>query len=109
MNKFNLNAIKWVNRSNRNISEELGCSPETVRTIRNSHNFPKFAGTKPAIIDQFTNLVVSRQRKYQLRNINEGKCCICGNPLANKSHCQFHAEMANAATKRFQAKIQTSK
>jgi hypothetical protein len=32
------------------------------------------------IIDQFTDLPISRQRKYQLRKALQGRCTECGKP-----------------------------
>lgn len=37
---------------------------------------------RPSIKDEFTDLKVSRQRKWQLRKERDGKCRRCG----NKSH-----------------------
>lgn len=51
------------------------------------------------IIDEFTNLPVSRGRKWQLRKARDGKCMICGEPAVtgNKSklclrHLKYHRE-----------------
>lgn len=42
---------------------------------------------RPPIIDEFTDLKVSRQRKKALRNIKDGNC-QCGNkPLKDSYHC----------------------
>lgn len=43
------------------------------------------------IKDKFTNLPVSRQRKYQLRKKQSGMCIICGKPRATAMHCLEHA------------------
>ncbi len=44
------------------------------------------------IQDEFTNLNVSRQRKYQLRHQRDQSCIICGNlELATATHCERHA------------------
>ena len=42
------------------------------------------------IEDEFTNLPVSRQRKYQLRMQREGRCTECGGPAAQGSRCLKH-------------------
>jgi hypothetical protein len=43
------------------------------------------------IIDKFTNLPVSRQRKYQLRKAAAGRCVICGDEaLKPRSLCLEH-------------------
>lgn len=48
----------------------------------------------PKIIDEFSHLPVSHQRKTQLRYGRDGKCIICGGVLATKHHCLKHAEAA---------------
>jgi sulfatase maturation enzyme AslB (radical SAM superfamily) len=42
------------------------------------------------IIDQFTNLKVSRQRKWQLRKKVQGKCQECGEPVVYSGWCYKH-------------------
>jgi hypothetical protein len=44
---------------------------------------------RSALQDEFTELPVSRQRKWQLRKRKEGRCEICGVP-ATSGRCQFH-------------------
>ena len=43
------------------------------------------------IEDEFSQLPVSRQRKYQLRRQHNGRCIICGEPAVTAAHCLFHA------------------
>jgi hypothetical protein len=43
------------------------------------------------IIDEFTDLPVSRQRKKQLRWHRDGRCEICGEPCAPYILCVRHA------------------
>lgn len=43
------------------------------------------------IKDKFTNLPVSRQRKYQLRKKRAGMCVLCGEPAVTAMHCLKHA------------------
>lgn len=45
---------------------------------------------KSRIQDKFTHLPVSRQRKYQLRKLQQKRCIICGEPAVNATHCLFH-------------------
>ena len=45
---------------------------------------------RPAIIDEFTNLKISRQRKYQLRKQRENRCTECGEPAFGASRCVKH-------------------
>lgn len=40
--------------------------------------------------DEFSKLPVSRQRKYQLRRIKEGKCPECGAPTGGNYLCEKH-------------------
>ncbi len=42
------------------------------------------------IQDEFTELPISRQRKYQLRMQREGRCTECGEPAAQGSRCLKH-------------------
>jgi hypothetical protein len=42
------------------------------------------------IKDEFTNLKVSRQRKYQLRMRRDHRCTECGEPAAQGSRCLKH-------------------
>jgi hypothetical protein len=42
------------------------------------------------IVDEFTDLKVSRQRKYQLRMQRDQRCTECGGPAAEGSRCLKH-------------------
>ncbi len=42
------------------------------------------------IQDEFTDLPISRQRKYQLRMKRDKKCTECGQPAAEGSRCLKH-------------------
>jgi hypothetical protein len=42
------------------------------------------------IRDEFTNLRISRQRKYQLRMQRDKRCTECGEPAAQGSRCLKH-------------------
>ena len=42
------------------------------------------------IRDKFTNLPVSRQRKYQLRMKRAHRCTECGEPAVQGSRCLVH-------------------
>lgn len=43
-----------------------------------------------AIRDEFTNLPISRQRKYQLRMKRDKRCKICGELAVNGTFCLKH-------------------
>jgi len=42
------------------------------------------------IKDEFTDLPVSRQRKYQLRMQRAGRCTICGKQAISDYYCLDH-------------------
>ena len=42
------------------------------------------------IVDEFTNLPISRQRKYQLRMQRDSRCTECGEPAIKGSRCLKH-------------------
>jgi hypothetical protein len=42
------------------------------------------------IIDEFTALPISRQRKYQLRMQRDQRCSECGEPAMQGSRCVKH-------------------
>ena len=42
------------------------------------------------IQDEFTNLPISRQRKYQLRMQRDKRCTECGEPAVQGSRCVKH-------------------
>jgi hypothetical protein len=44
-----------------------------------------------AILDRFTKLGVSRQRKYQMRHDRAGLCNLCPRPAVMAFHCLEHA------------------
>ena len=42
------------------------------------------------IIDEFTYLNISRQRKYQMRKKRDGRCTQCGEPALSGARCLKH-------------------
>lgn len=46
------------------------------------------------IIDEFSDLPVSRQRKYQLRKKRDRRCTECGAPAPKGSRCLKHLILA---------------
>jgi hypothetical protein len=42
------------------------------------------------IQDEFTDLPLSRQRKYQLRKRRDKRCTICGAPAVQAARCVKH-------------------
>ena len=54
------------------------------------------------IVDQYTELPISRQRRYQLRKQKQGRCAFCGAPAANSSRCPKHLILARERTRKKQ-------
>ena len=46
--------------------------------------------TTQRIKDEFSDLPLSKQRKYQLRMKREKRCNLCGEPVAMGSRCLKH-------------------
>jgi hypothetical protein len=89
-------SLNW-SKSNSILAEELDITQEAVRLQRKKRKKPEPTILKAgrAILDEFTNLGLSRQRIYQLRKQKEHKCIICGGPLVTKFHCEYHRQQAN--------------
>ena len=47
---------------------------------------------RPKIMDEFTDLPISTQRKWQLRQRKRGKCTRCAKPATKGGLCDRHAE-----------------
>jgi len=45
---------------------------------------------RPEIVDEFSHLPVSRQRKWQLRQMAKGGCRICGQTAISGGYCLKH-------------------
>jgi hypothetical protein len=52
------------------------------------------------IRDEFTDLNISRQRKYQLRMKKRKRCTECGEPAAEGSRCLKHLIKARERQRR---------
>lgn len=52
------------------------------------------------IQDEFTNMVISRQRKYQLRMQRDKRCTECGDPVVEGSRCLKHLIKARERQRR---------
>ena len=52
------------------------------------------------IVDEFTDLPISRQRKYQLRMQREKRCTECGEPVSEGSRCVKHLVKARERQRR---------
>ncbi len=57
------------------------------------------------IIDEFTSLPISRQRRYQLRKHRDRKCIRCGQSAAKHGYfCETHRQVHNVMTRELQRK-----
>ena len=83
--------------------KDMGIRPDgtTLTRIDQTKNFSKenckwvlksevHHGRLPAPEDEFTNLSVSKQRRWQLRRQKQRRCVICGETAINKTHCEYH-------------------
>ncbi len=52
------------------------------------------------IQDEFTELTISRQRKYQLRMKRDKRCTECGAPASQGSRCVKHLVKARERQRR---------
>lgn len=55
---------------------------------------------RQAIKDEFTNLPISRQRKYQLRMTRDRRCTECGEPAIWGTRCLKHLVKARERQRR---------
>jgi hypothetical protein len=55
---------------------------------------PRRLVTNTFIVDEFTHLPISRQRKYQMRRQRDKECTECGEPAAHGSRCLKHLIIA---------------
>ncbi len=57
--------------------------------------------SRKKILDRFTDLKVSRQRKHQLRKVALGLCQVCFKDRVTSTYCRLHADRANGRSKRY--------
>jgi hypothetical protein len=55
---------------------------------------------RAAIKDEFTDLPISRQRKYQMRMKRDKRCTECGEPAVEGSRCLEHLIKARERQRR---------
>ncbi len=56
------------------------------------------------IKDEFSNLKISRQYRYQLRQQKKGLCILCREKRVTAFHCRKHAKAHARDTKRWREK-----
>jgi hypothetical protein len=65
--------------------------------------------TRKKIMDEFTDLAISRQQKWQLRRAKEGRCVICGEPKVTAWHCLKHAVANREWARKYSGSIRRNK
>jgi len=43
---------------------------------------------------------ISRQRRWQLRMMQQGRCSLCGKPAVNAKYCKRHRKAVNASRRK---------
>lgn len=66
-------------------------SPEKTAAVRENGK----RGGRPRIQDEFTDLAMSRQQKWQLRQQKKHRCIVCGKPVKTKVYCRKHVALHN--------------
>ena len=69
----------------------------------------KSAYTRKKIVDEFTELPISRQQKWQLRRAKEGRCVICGEPKATAWHRLKHAIANREWARKYSGSVRRNK
>jgi len=49
--------------------------------------------------------MVSRQRKWQIKQQEMGNCIVCGRKAVTKNFCEFHRQIANKRSRIYQARL----
>jgi hypothetical protein len=65
--------------------------------------------TRKKIVDEFTELPISRQQKWQLRRAKEGRCVICGQPKVTAWHCLRHAIANREWARKYSGSVRRNK
>jgi hypothetical protein len=65
--------------------------------------------TRKKIVDEFTDLPISRQQKWQLRRAKEGRCVICGEPKVTAWHCLKHAIANREWARKYSGSVRRNK
>jgi hypothetical protein len=65
--------------------------------------------TRKKIVDEFTEMPISRQQKWQLRRAKEGRCVICGEPKVTAWHCLKHAIANREWARKYSGSVRRNK
>jgi hypothetical protein len=90
-------------------NQDRSLSFELKRTMKKKQKRKKSAYTRKKIIDEFTDLPISRQQKWQLRRAKEGRCVICGEPKATAWHCLKHAIANREWARKYSGSVRRNK
>lgn len=86
-------------------SLEIQMKKEHGDFVRNgTYHFQKTSKRKNEMIhDEFTDLKISRQRKYQLRKTRDGQCRICGDMASpfSRGYCKYHRRKKLESRRRY--------
>jgi len=81
---------------------QKGFDPSATKLCQTFHERVS-EGMPKTIIDEFTSLPISRQRRYQLRKHRDLKCIRCGQHAVNQGYfCETHRQVHNVLTREFQ-------
>jgi len=56
-----------------------------------------------------TEVKLSRQRRWQLKMLEQKRCFICGKPSVTKHRCEYHKKVANEADAIYRKKKKQAK
>jgi hypothetical protein len=80
-----------------------------LRIMKKGQKKKTVAYTRKKIVDEFTELPISRQQKWQLRRAKEGRCVICGEPKVTAWHCLKHAVANREWARKYSGSVRRNK
>jgi hypothetical protein len=83
--------------------------PVDLRIMKKGQKKKTGAYTRKKIVDEFTELPISRQQKWQLRRAKEGRCVICGEPKVTAWHCLKHAVANREWARKYSGSVRRNK
>jgi hypothetical protein len=83
--------------------------PVDLQTMKKGQKKKSGEHTGKKIIDEFMDLPISRQRKWQLRRAKEGSCFICGEPIVTAWHCLKHAVASRESARKYSGSVRRNK